>query len=443
MPIYVVEGGEPLHGSVRLGGAKNVSYKLMIAALLGEQESRILNFSHISDVDLVRKAINELGAKAYDAGERTMFVDPAGLSQFALPEKFGQGSRASTMFLPALLHRFGRAVVPMPGGDRIGRRPIDRHLMALEALGVRFSQEPGRLEAHAPEGLHGGTIRFQKNTHTGTETALMAAAVAQGRTILENAAEEPEVDDLISFLNAMGANIRRRAHRVIEVEGVDRLGGAIHKIMPDQNEAVSYAVAALVTKGDIIVENAKHEHMRAFLEKLEEMGGGFEIGTYGIRFFFSSPLRSVDVATAPHPGFKTDWQPLWAVLLTQAQGVSEIHETVSANRFQYVEALQKMGANIELYNPTVKDFESTYEFNQEDDRLEYFHAIRVAGPTALHPVEYTVPDLRAGATIMLAALIAEGTSTIHDVERHVERGYEAVTDRLNSMGAKIRRIERE
>lgn len=440
MPTYVVQGGTPLHGSVRLGGAKNVSYKLMIAALLADTESRILNFSHISDVDLVRQAINDLGGKAYVAGERTMFVDPQGLSRSELPLAFGQGSRASTMFLGPLLHRFGHAKVPLPGGDRIGKRPIDWHLQAMEAMGVRFVQGPEFLEAFST-GLKGTTFRFPKNTHTGTETALMAAVVAEGKTILENAAEEPEVDDLISFLNNMGANIRRRANRVIEIEGVKHLHGAIHKIMPDQNEAVSYAVAAIVTRGDIIVENAREQDMRAFLDKLDEIGGGYEVGNYGIRFYYKGPLRAADIVTEVHPGFKTDWQPLWAVLLTQAEGVSEIHEAVQASRFQYASALEEMGVKIELYNPEVKNPEKLYNFQPSLDLPDYRHAMKIHGPVTLKPVEFTVPDLRAGATILLAALVANGESRIHDTEKHVERGYEAITDRLNSMGARILRVE--
>lgn len=440
MPTYVVDGGTPLHGSVRLGGAKNVSYKLMIAALLGEAESRILNFSHISDVDLVRQVINDLGGNAYNAGERTMFVDPAGLTSSEIPLEFGKGSRASTMFLGPLLHKFGYAKVPLPGGDRIGKRPIDWHLQAMEAMGVRFEQGEDFLEAWC-ENLTGTTYRFPKNTHTGTETALMLAVVAKGKTILENAAEEPEVDDLIAFLNDMGAHVRRRAHRVIEIEGVQKLSGAIHKIMPDQNEAVSYAVAAIVTRGDIIVENAREQDMRAFLDKLDEVGAGYEVGSYGIRFYYKGPLRAADVVTEVHPGFKTDWQPLWAVLLTQAEGVSEIHETVQASRFQYASALQEMGVKLELYNPELKDPEKFYNFQPSLDLPDYRHAMKIHGPTELKPVEFTVPDLRAGATIMLAALVARGESRIHDVEKHVERGYEAITDRLNSMGARILRVE--
>lgn len=435
MPKYRIDGGTPLRGSIRLGGAKNVSYKLMIAALLGESESRILNFSHISDVYLVKDVINGLGARAYNAGERTLFVDPQGLHEHEILPKYGEGSRASTMFLPALLHKFGKAKLPFPGGDKIGKRPIDRHLHALEALGVRFHVHDNVLEAET-DGLVGTTFRFGKSTHTGTETMLMAAAVARGTTIIENAAEEPEIDDLIQFLNAMGAHIRRRAHRVIEIEGVEKLGGAIHRIMPDQNEAVSYAVAAIVTKGDIIVENARHQHMTAFLEKLDEIGGGYEIGDYGIRFFSKGDLRATDIKTDTHPGFKTDWQPLWAVLLTQAQGTSEIFETVTASRFQYAEALQRMGVSVELYSPEVKDPEKVYHFNA-DEYDSYAHAMKITGPTQLQPVEYEVPDLRAGATILLAALVANGRSTIIDAQGHIERGYESITERLNSMGARI------
>lgn len=438
MPTYRVSKSDPLYGLVRLGGAKNVSYKLMIAALLGDEESRILNFSKISDVQLVADVINDLGGRAYSAGERTMFVDPRELTSAQIPEKYGGGSRASSMFVAPLLHRFGNVRVPMPGGDKLGKRPLDRHQDFLEALGAKIWFEDGYLYAQADE-LVGTNYRFNKNTHTGTETAIIAAAKAQGRTILENAAEEPEIDDLIAFINDMGGRVRRRAHRVIEIEGVEHLGGAIHRIMPDQNEAVSYAVAALVTKGDIIVENARYQHMQAFLDKLDEVGGGYEVGNYGIRFYYKGELRATDVVTEPHPGFKTDWQPVWSVLLTQAKGTSEIHESVYPWRFQYAQALQKMGAKIEMYNPEVKYPEKIYNFNLDTDKEEYYHALKITGPTKLKACEFEVPDLRAGATIMIAGLIANGTSVIHDNERHVERGYEEITKRLNSMGAKIQK----
>ena len=440
MPTYFVDKSGPLYGLVRLGGAKNVSYKLLIASLLGDKESRILNFSKISDVDLVSDIINDLGGRVYSAGERTIFVDPSKLKSADIPKKYGEGSRASTMFVAPLIHRFKEVKVPLPGGDRLGNRPVDRHMDFLHALGAKTKVENGFLVVKA-EQLIGTTYRFNKNTHTGTETAIMAAARAKGKTILENAAEEPEVDDLINFINDMGGRIRRRANRVVEIEGVDKLGGAIHQIMPDQNEAVSYAVAAIITKGDIIVENARPEHMKAFLDKLDEAGGGYEIGSYGIRFFYKGELRALDIVTEPYPGFKTDWQPVWSVLLTQAKGTSEIHEAVYTSRFQYVEALKQMGVPVKLYNPAVKNPEKFYNFNLEDDHPDYRHALQITGPCQLKACEFSVPDLRAGATILIAGLIADGTSVLHDQGRHVERGYEAITERLNSMGAKIRRVE--
>jgi len=236
----------------------------------------------------------------------------------------------------------------------------------------------------------------------------------------------------------MGARVRRRANRVIEIEGVSDLHPTIHKIMPDRNEAVSYACAAIATKGDIIVENANPEHLKAFLEKLEEMGAGFEIGNYGIRFYYKDGLRSVDVQTMPHPGFMTDWQPLWAVLLTQVLGKSIIHETVSEDRFQYTQGLALMGADIRLYSPEVSHPEKLYNFDiKEHD--EHYHACEISGETRLSGGEFRVADLRAGATLVLAGLVAKGKTILHNVEL-IDRGYEELDVRLNSMGANIQRV---
>lgn len=439
MAAFQVTGGTPLHGSVRIGGAKNASYKLMIASLLADDESRLLNFSRILDVELVGHIIEYLGAKVSHAGERALFIEPSGLQRFSINPEHGQQGRFSTMFIPALLAKFGEARVPAPGGDKIGARPLERHFEGMKAMGATVAIENGMYIARAPQGLQGTTYRFTKNSHTGTETLIMAAVKAKGTTILENAAEEPEIDDLIAFLTEMGAHVRRRAFRVIEIEGVEHLHGAIHKLMPDRNEAVSYACAAIATKGDVIIENAKHEHLQFFLDKLSEIGAGYEVGNYGIRFFYQQPLRSTDVVTAIEPGFMTDWQPLWATLMTQCQGVSTIHETIYPDRFQYVEELTAMGARIEKYNPEVSDRDRLYNFNTSEDRPEYFHAIRITGPTALRAGTFTVKDLRHGATLILAAMMAAGTSTIEHIE-HVDRGYESLDDRLRSMGAHITRI---
>lgn len=439
MSKFVITGGTPLHGSVRVGGAKNASYKLMIAALLGQSESRILNFSHISDVQLVQQIIGYLGAKVQAAGERSISIDPTTLSDYRIDKEHGEQGRFSTMFIPVLLHRFGKAEVPAPGGDKIGKRPLDRHFDGLKSLGAKVWFEDGMYKAET-QGLVGATYRFDKNSHTGTETLLMAAVLAKGKTVLENAALEPEIDDLIEFLNKMGADIKRLPNRVIEVNGVEKLSGAIHRLIPDRNETVSYACAALCTKGDVVIENARQDHLQAFLDKLDEIGAGYEVGTYGIRFFYKGPLKATNIETAVEPGFMTDWQPLWATLMTQCEGESVIHETIMTSRFQYVEELKQMGVSIDLFNPEVQNPDEVYNFELEDDAPENLHAIRIHGPVALKAGEFKVKDLRHGATLILAAMTAQGVSTIYGIE-HVDRGYENLDGRLRSMGAKIERVE--
>lgn len=435
MASFKITGGHPLYGSVRLGGAKNASFKLMIAGLLGENESRLLNFSRIGEIDTVAGIIESLGGKVSKRGERTLFIYPQDLREPEIPDRYGPTTRSTPMFLPVLLHKFKFARVPNPGGDKIGKRPLGRHFEALEEMGAKVIQTETHIEAKA-EKLFGTRIKFDKNSHTGTETVLMAAVKAEGTTVIENAALEPEVDDLIQFLNEMGGRIRRRHNRVIEVEGVKELNGAIHRIMPDRNEAVSYACAALATKGDIVVENARPEHLEAFLEKTEEAGGGFEVGNYGIRFFYKGPLRAVDIMTQPHPGFMTDWQPLIAVLLTQAEGKSIIHEAVFPSRFQYFKELLQMGAKVKLFQPEVDRPEKFYNFDLNEENNGVMHAAEITGPTPLNAGEFKVVDLRHGATLVIAAMIAPGTSLLTDIEQ-VDRGYEDFDERLRSMGAEI------
>lgn len=430
-----ITGGTKLYGSIRLGGAKNASFKLMIAALLANSESRLLNFSRIADVDTVQTIINQLGGKARQAGERALFIDPTGLNSFVLPKDSGSQGRFSTMFIPVLLAKFGRAEVPLPGGDKIGARPLERHFAGLEAMGATISQTKHGITA-TTDGLHGAVYRFEKNSHTGTETLLMAAVLAKGSSKLENAAEEPEIDDLITFLVSMGARIRRRPGKIIEIIGVPSLKGAIHKIMPDRNEAVSYACAAIATKGDIIIENAYAGHLEAFLDKLRDINAGYEIGTYGVRFYYQGPLRATDVVTQIHPGFMTDWQPLFTTVLTQCTGESVIHETIMQSRFQHIDALRKMGAKIETFQPEEMFPDKRYNFNLADDAPGAEHAIRIIGPTPLHHTTCQVHDLRQGATILIAALIASGTTTLTNIG-HIDRGYEELPERLMALGAKI------
>jgi len=442
MSKYIIHGGKSLQGSVRLGGAKNASYKLMIASLLADckGESRLLNFSHIEDVKITRDVIDSLGGVTRNAGERTIFINACDLKTAVIRDEFGPKSRASTMFIPVLLHRFGRASVPLPGGDKIGKRSLGRHFEGLEAMGAKIRLSNNRIEAETKQ-LIGTEYEFEKNSHTGTETLLMTAVLAKGKTVLKNAAQEPEVDDLIELLNLMGGRIRRRPGKVIEIVGVDHLEPTIFKIMPDRNEAVSYAVAALVTKGDIIVENANPEHLSAFLDKLEEINAGYEIGKYGIRFYYKGPLIAADMETQSHPGFMTDWQPLWTVLVTQAKGDSIVHETIFPSRFQHVEGLNKLGANIEYTPLEVTKPDNVYNFDTSDkDLLDLPHAVTVHGPTSFQPQTLEVYDLRSGATFTIAALAAKGKTILEKVEL-INRGYESFADRLISMGADITTID--
>jgi UDP-N-acetylglucosamine 1-carboxyvinyltransferase len=434
----VVQGGTPLTGVVRLGGAKNASYKLMIAAIMADSKSRILNLPDIADVKRVATIIQELGGETWQAGPKTLFIDPTELQDWRINLKHGQASRASTLFAGPLLAKFGKAKLPLPGGDKIGKRPLGRHLAGLEQLGVKWQFKNDFLYLET-DGLCGTNYRFVKNTHTGTETLLMAATMAQGKTVLENAAQEPEIDDLIEFLNKMGARIRRRAFRVLEIEGVPQLHGDIHKVMPDRNEAVSYACGAIATQGDIVIENAQHQHLTAFLDKLQEAGGGCEIGHYGIRFYYQGKLRATDVTTKIHPGFMTDWQPLWATLICHAQGDSIIHETVMQNRFQYIDHLQQMGAKISVIQPKVQDPDKTYNFNWADKKETDIHAIKIHGPTQFNGDNFTVHDLRAGATILLAAISGQGETRLSNIEQ-IDRGYENIEQKLTSLGADIKRV---
>ncbi len=436
MPNFTITGNTPLYGSVRVGGAKNASYKLMIAALLAENPSRILNFSHISDVGLVAKLINDIGGHAAEAGERCYHIDPRGISQPIIDRSHGEASRASTLFLPVFLHRFKKATVPEPGGDKIGKRPLERHFEGLQKLGVKIVQHDGLIEC-STDGLVGCDYSFAKNTHTGTETLLLAAVCAKGRTTLRNCALETEIDDLIAFLNAMGGKIHREPDRVIIIDGVKTLSGAIHKIMPDQNQVVSFACAALVTKGDIVVENARRLELESFFQSLDAIGAGYEVGTYGVRFFYKGPMHACDIETAIHPGFKTDWQPLWVTVLTQVAGVSTVHETISQNRFQYVPSLVAMGASIELYNPVVANPDAVYNFNWSDRKESDLHAARIVGPCELKGGSFDVVDLRHGATLMIAGMAAQGQTILRDPHSHIDRGYEHLDEQLNAMGATI------
>ena len=438
MKKFLIEGGIPLKGEVNLCGAKNSGFKLMIASLYSKEPCIIHNFSKIGDIETTVEMIRELGGEVIFHQNHNLEVSSSNLKNNTFSQEVSLLSRASTYFVGPLLYHFGEAILPIPGGCKIGRRPIDRHLEGLKTLGARIEIKENSCRLWGK--LKGTTYRFPKNTHGGTDVMVIAAASAEGRTILENAAAEPEVDDLICFLNKMGAKIKRVEQRTIVIDGVKKFHFAEHSVMPDRNEAVTFACGALSTRGDIFVRQAEPQFLEAFLQAVSKINGGYEIKNGGIRFFYKGDLRPLNIVTRPYPGFMTDWMAIWVILMTQIKGTSIVHETIFENRFAFVSGLQKMGAKIELFNPVVPNPDQIYNFNLEDDKPEYFHAARVIGPTVLHGIKQEITDIRAGASLILACLTAKGKSELEGVE-HVDRGYENLDGRLRSLGAKIQRAE--
>ena len=437
MAKYVIEGGVPLRGKVKIPGAKNAGFKLMVASLLSDDMSTLSNIPYIRDVIAVREIIGALGGKV-EIFDNTAQISGS-VSKWQLPEELGLKSRASFMYLPILLHRFKKAKVPVPVGDKIGDRPINWFLEGLQKMGAKVKKGDGLIEASSTRGLVGTRYKFPKNSHTGTEALLMAASLAKGKTILENAASEPEVDDLISFLNQMGAKIKRGPERAIEIEGANSLKGALHTVMPDRNETVTFGCMAIGTKGEIEVENANANHVKAFIEKVKHAGEIIEIKN-SLKFVYKRGLKSTNVTTSAYPGFMTDWQSLWTALMTQANGESTVHETIFENRFGYVPNLVKMGGKIELYSPKVGNPEKVYNFEWDEQSSKLPHAAKISGPTKLRGGNISISDIRAGATLVLAALMAEGRSEIYGIE-HLERGYDDLGGRLERLGARIRKVD--
>lgn len=439
MDKFIVNGGKRLSGTISVSGAKNVALKALVAACLTDEEVVIENIPLISDLLIMADIIEDLGGKAHIQDHRIRVNVPEFKRTKITLERAAE-VRASALFMSPLLARMGEAVVPNPGGCRIGARPIDRTIDGLSLMGVEveYKSSDGYFYMKAKDGLRGADYTFKKSTHTGTETLILAAVLAKGRSILRNSAEEPEIDELIALLNQMGARIKKTDSRTIEIEGVEKLSGTTFAIGPDRNEIVTLAIAAIITKGDIFIENTGSTDLSEFIKKMEEIGAGVEKKNNGIRFFYKGKIKAVDVETSIYPGFMTDWQAPWAVLMTQADGTSMIHERVYESRFSYVKELQKMGAEIELFNPPVENPEDYYNFNIEDDKAQNMHAARIKGPTLLHNAVVTITDLRAGATLVLAALAAQGESVILEVH-HLDRGYEKFENRLNALGAEVKR----
>ncbi len=438
MEKFIVKGGNILQGTIKVSGAKNVSLKTLVAACLTEEEVIIKNVPLISDVYVMCEIIKDLGGQV-TINDHTVSIRMKEFLNHEISLDHASHVRTSSMFIAPLLARVKEAIIPNPGGCRLGARPIDRTIDGVRSLNVdiEYMSDDGFFHAKT-EGLTGVTYTFEKNTHTGTETLLLAAVLAKGTTILKNAAEEPEIDDLIDLLNRMGGKVLRSAKREITIEGVEKLHGAEFEITPDRNEIVTFAIAAYVTKGDIFIEDAQKVNLDSFLEKLEEVGGTYEKKENGIRFFYSTPLIASDVTTSIYPGFMTDWQSLWAILMTQAEGTSIIHETVFENKLGYVKDLQKMGAKMKLFNPTITNPEEIYNFNLEDDQ-DFYHAVEITGPTKLHNAIVSMIDLRAGAAVVIAALAATGETIIHNIYL-TDRGYENLEERLCLLGANMMRI---
>ncbi len=438
MGKYIVTGGKKLQGQVTLHGAKNAGFKAMIAALLAESPSTLCDLGLISEIEFAKTIITSLGGKVTtNSDPHCLTIDPTNLSKYEIPADLSHLSRFSLMYAGPLLAKFGQAVFPLPGGDRIARRPVERHIDGFKALGASVEFKDNYFYAQAPKGLTGTTYRFAKSTHNGTENLLLAAVRAKGVTILENAAAEPEVDNLIEFLNAMGAKIKRTAPRTIKITGVSTLSGATHQVMPDRNEAVTYACAALATRGKVRIFKADAKVLTAFLKAVQKAGGVVEKGSDYLEFAYAKPLVATSVVAAPYPAFMTDWQPLWATLMTQADGVSLVHETVYESRFDYVSGLVQMGAKIAAFRPKVTDPDQFYNFNLEDDQPDNPHAVKIVGPTALKGTTLEIGDIRSGATALLAGAIAQGQTIVLDPKDQIKRGYEDLAGSLVGLGADI------
>lgn len=438
MEILVIKGGNKLSGEIQVSGAKNAAMKVILASLLTDEELKIKNVPSISSVNGTVNMLKSFGIRIKSDVAHEITLRSNGTNNHIIPLEYGGLYRSATMMIGPLLYRFGKAMVPNPGGCRIGKRPIDRHIEGLRAMGADIRYEQGYF--YATGRLKGNTYRFERNSHTGTEALILAGVCATGETIIENAAEEPEVDDLINLLNLMGSHIVRKKKRTIIIKGVKKLSGAEFTIMPDRNEVVTFAIAAIASGGDLIIKGAQKQYLQSFLENLSAAGGGWEVmDTNTIRFFHNGKMKATDIVTSAHPGFMTDWQAPWSLLMTQAEGRSTVHETVYEDRFGYVRQLQKMGARIDFYNPPVKNLQTTYNFNWSKDDDCIGHAIKIYGPAKLHNAILEVSDLRAGATLLISALIAKGTSVLQGIE-HIDRGYEKIEARLRQIGADIKRV---
>ncbi|MGX4705946.1 UDP-N-acetylglucosamine 1-carboxyvinyltransferase [Actinotignum schaalii] len=431
----VVRGGVPLSGEITVRGAKNFVSKSMVASLLTKETSVLRNVPQIRDVTVVSELLGLHGVEVnYQPKAGTVEITPGDIHLPYDPHEVNAlagSSRIPILFAGPLLHRLGEAYIPDLGGCHIGSRPVDFHLRVLEEFGAKRVQEETGMHLVAPKGLRAKPVRLPYPSVGATEQTLLTAVMAEGVTELSNAAVEPEIMDLIAVLQKMGAIISVDTDRVIRVEGVDELVGYSHTSLPDRIEAGSWAAAALATGGDIFVRGAEQQSMTSFLNLFRKVGGKFDVRDDGIRFWHpGGALQSVSFETDVHPGFMTDWQQPLVVALTQAEGMSIVHETVYENRFGFTEALRDMGANIQTYRECLGGHEC--RFGQRN----FYHSAVIQGPTPLRATDIVVPDLRGGFSHLIAALAAEGESRVSGVDI-IDRGYEKFLDKLQALGADV------
>ncbi|MBD8062989.1 UDP-N-acetylglucosamine 1-carboxyvinyltransferase [Oceanitalea stevensii] len=436
--VLQVNGGTPLKGEISVRGAKNFVSKAMVAALLGEDPSELRNVPQIKDVEVVSGLLRLHGVTVdYDVEAGVIRLDSSDVetAHVADIDAHAGSSRIPILFCGPLLHRLGEAFIPDLGGCRIGDRPIDYHLSILREFGAVVDKRPQGIHITAPRGLTGAKIQLPYPSVGATEQLLLTAVRAKGKTELSNAATEPEIMALIAFLQRMGAIISVDTDRVIRIEGVDRLGGATYTALTDRIEAGSWACAALATGGDIMVRGADQHGMMAFLNTFRKVGGDFEVTDDGIRFWHpGGELKSIVLETDVHPGFMTDWQQPLVVALTQATGLSIVHETVYENRFGFTEALRGMGAQIQVYRECLGG--SPCRFGHRN----FNHSAVVSGPTPLKAADIEVPDLRGGFSHLIAALAAEGTSRVSGIDI-IYRGYEDFMGKLHALGADVTQLD--
>lgn len=419
MEKLIVKGGNRLVGAVKTSGAKNAVLPIIAASILGTTPSHLDEVPMLEDVHTISEVLKCLGLAVECSPEKNVLdIDSTEITSYEAPYELVRTMRASFLVMGPLLARIGKARISMPGGCAIGARPIDIHLKGFEALGVKIEQGHGYIEASAPEGLKGTSIYFDFPSVGATENIMMAASLAEDTTILENAAEEPEIVDLANYLNKMGAKIRGAGTDTIRIEGVEKLHGADYTIIPDRIEAGTYMIAAAMTGGDIVVENVLPEHQKPLIAKLREAGAVVEEDIDKVRVIGKNPLKAVSIKTLPYPGFPTDMQAQMMAMMVIAEGRSKVTETVFENRFMHVVELNRMGAQISTEGRSAV----------------------IDGPCKLTGCDVRATDLRAGAAMILAGLVAEGTTRIGDLH-HIDRGYENIVAKLKNLGADIERVD--